>query len=120
MGQAFLLLAKRDTLAAAQRFAALADSTGDAAPAFLSLAARLEYARPASKRSVALWERIVKDFPKSPEAPESLLALARALRDAGDKAGAITRYESLLIDYPGSALLPQGRREMEQLKRGTP
>ena len=120
MGQAFLLLAKRDTLAAAQRFAALADSTGDAAPAFLSLAARLEYARPATKRSVAIWERIVKDFPKSPEAPESLLALARALRDAGDKAGALTRYESLLIDYPDSALLPQGRREMEQLKRGTP
>ena len=41
------------------------DSTGDAAPAFLSLAARLEYARPATKRSVAIWERIVKDFPKS-------------------------------------------------------
>ncbi len=120
LGQAFLLLAKRDTLAAASRFALLADSTGDAAPALLSLAARLEHARPASKRSMGLWDRIVKDFPKSPEAPEALLASARALSAAGDKPAAMARYESLLIDYPESALLPQGRRELEQMRRGTP
>ncbi len=120
MGQAFLLLARRDTVGAAQRFAALADSTGDAAPAFLSLAARLERSRQGGTRSLALWDRIVRDFPTSPEAPEALLASARALRDAGDKNGAITRYESLLIDYPESALLPQGRRELELLKRGAP
>lgn len=117
LGQAFLLLAKRDTLAAAERFARLADSTGDAAPAMLSLAARLENGRPASGRSMTLWDRIVKDFPKSPEAPEALLASARALRTAGDTAAAVTRYETLLIDYPDSALLPQGRRELEQLRK---
>ncbi len=120
LGNAFLLLAKRDSIGAAQRFAQLADSVGDAAPALLSIAARLEYTRPATKRSFAIWDRIVKEFPKSPEAPESLLASARALRAAGDKAGAQTRYESLVIDYPDSALLPQGRRELEQLKRETP
>ena len=118
LGQAFLSLAKRDTLAAARSFTALADSVGDAAPALLSLAARLEYARPATKRSLALWARIVKDHPRSPEAPEALLASARALRDGGDKIGAIARYEALLIDYPESALLPQGRRELGQLKGG--
>ncbi len=120
LGQAFLLLAKRDTLGAALRFASLADSTGDAAPALLAVAARLEYARPASKRSMAIWDRIVSAYPKSPEAPEALLGAARALRDAGDKAAAITRYETLLVDYPESALLPQGRRELEQLKRTVP
>jgi tetratricopeptide (TPR) repeat protein len=117
LGQAFLQLAKRDTLAAAARFAQLADSTGDAAPALLSLAARLENGRPATGRSMTLWDRIVKAFPKSPEAPEALLASARALRVAGDTAGAVARYESLLIDYPDSALLPQGRRELEQLRK---
>jgi hypothetical protein len=117
LGQAFLLLAKRDTLAAAARFAQLADSTGDAAPTLLSLAARLENGRPTTGRSMTLWNRIVKEFPKSPEAPEALLASARALRVAGDTAGAVARYESLLIDYPDSALLPQGRRELEQLRK---
>ncbi len=120
LGQAFLLLAKRDTLGAAQRFTMLADSTGDAASALLSLAARLEYARPATRKSLALWDRIVQQYPRSPEAPEALLASARALRDAGDKSGAMTRYETLLIDYPESALLPQGRRELGQLKGGVP
>ena len=120
LGQAFLLLARRDSLAAAQHFTALADSVGEAAPALLSLAARLELARPATRKSLALWDRIVKLYPKSPEAPEALLASARALRDGGDKAGAITRYETLLIDYPDSALLPQGRRELGQLKGGAP
>jgi tetratricopeptide (TPR) repeat protein len=116
LGQAFLLLARRDSLAAAKRFTALADSVDDAAPALLSFAARLELARAGTTQSLVLWDRILKEFPKSPEAPEALLSSARALRDAGDKAGAITRYESLLIDYPDSALVHQGRRELEQLK----
>lgn len=116
LGQAFLLLARQDSMGAAKKFTALADSVEDAAPALLSFAARLELARAGSKQSLFLWDRIIKDFPKSPEAPEALLNSARALRDAGDKAGAITRYESLLIDYPESALVHQGRRELEQLK----
>lgn len=120
LGQAFLLLARRDTLGAAARFAVLADSLGDAAPALLAMAARLEYSRPATKKSLALWDRVIKSYPKSPEAPEALLSSARALRTAGDKVGATTRYESLLIDYPESALLPQARRELEQLKGSTP
>jgi len=120
LGQAFLMLARRDTSAAAARFAQLADSTGDAAPALLSLAARLEYGRPANPRAMVLWDRIVKDFPKSPEAPEALLASARALRAAGDTVGATRRYESLLIDYPDSALLPQGRRELQQMTAPKP
>ncbi len=120
LGQAFLLLARRDTLAAASRFAQLADSTGEAAPALLSLAARLHNARPKSPSAMGLWDRIVKDFPKSPEAPEALLASARALRAAGDTAGASARYETLLIDYPESALLPQGRRELQQLSARKP
>lgn len=51
LGQAFLLMAKRDTLGAAQRFTALADSTGDAAPAMLAIAARLGV-RPTGQQEV--------------------------------------------------------------------
>lgn len=116
LGQAFLLLARRDSLGAANRFAALADSLTGAEPALLSMAARLENAQRNAEQSMMLWDRIIKEFPKSPEAPDALLSSARALRDAGDKAGAITRYESLLIDYPESALVYQGRRELDQIK----
>jgi len=116
LGEAFVLLARKDSVAAAARFARLADSVGAAAPAFLSQAARL------SPRSaaLALYERIVRDYAKSPEAPESLLAWARALRDAGDKPGAITRLEQLLVDYTTSALAPQARRDLERLKGMVP
>ncbi|MCA2988392.1 MAG: hypothetical protein INH02_13280 [Gemmatimonas sp.] len=114
LGEAFVLLARRDSAAAAARFVRLADSVGAAAPAFLAQGARLS-ARPAA---LALHERIVRDFPRSPEAPESLLAWARALREGGDMPGAVARLERLLVEYPTSALAPQGRRELERL-RGT-
>ncbi|MFO0073538.1 MAG: tetratricopeptide repeat protein, partial [Gemmatimonas sp.] len=100
--------------AAAARFERLAESVGAAAPAFLAQGARLS-ARPAA---LALHERIVRDFPRSPEAPESLLAWARAWREGGDMPGAVARLEQLLVEYPTSALAPQGRRELERL-RGT-
>ena len=129
LGQAFLLLARRDSAAAAIRFTALADSVGDAAPAFLAQAARIEAARVSltsggqrsvPPRALALWDRIITNYPRSPEAPDVLLTWARALRDANDKAGAITRYESLLVDYPESALLPQARRDLERLRGQVP
>lgn len=116
LGEAFVLLARKDSVAAAARFTRLADSVGAAAPAFLSQAARL------SPRSaaLALYERIVRDYAKSPEAPESLLAWARALRDGGDKPGAIARLEQLLVEYTTSALAPQARRDLERLKGMVP
>jgi hypothetical protein len=112
LGEAFVLLAKRDSTAAAARFVRLADSVGAAAPAFLAQAARLS--TPAV--ALPLYDRIVQEFAKSPEAPEALLAWARALRDTGDKAGATARLEQLLVDYTTSALAPQARRELERLR----
>ncbi|MEO7522140.1 MAG: tetratricopeptide repeat protein, partial [Gemmatimonas sp.] len=126
LGAAFLALARRDSTAAAARFVALADSAGegaasavaigDAAAALLSLAARLER----GERAVALWDRIYKQYPKSPEAPEALLLSARALRDAGKRANAVTRLETLLVEYPESALAPQARRDLDRLKGQVP
>ncbi|GAB1341749.1 hypothetical protein [Gemmatimonas sp.] len=116
LGEAFVLLARKDSVAAAARFARLADSVGAAAPAFLSQAARLS----SRSAAIALYERIVRDYAKSPEAPESLLAWARALRDAGDKPGAMARLEQLLVEYTTSALAPQARRDLERLKGMVP
>jgi TolA-binding protein len=70
--------------------------------------------------AMTLWDRIVATWAKSPEAAEALLASARALLAAGDKAGATTRFEALLVDYPTSALAPQARRELERMRGQVP
>lgn len=116
LGAAFLALARRDTVTAAARFVAVADSVGAAAPAMLAMAARLS----PRAGAMTLWDRIIATWPKSPEAPESLLASARALRDTGDTVGATTRLETLLVEYATSALAPQARRELERLKGRVP
>ena len=113
LGEAFVFLARRDSAAAATRFVRLADSVGTAAaPAFLAQGARLSR----REAAVPLYDRIVREFGRSPEAPEALLAWARALRDAGDTRGAIEQLERLLVDYPTSALAPQARRDLERIK----
>ncbi len=116
LGAAFLALARRDSAGAAARFIALSDSVGPAAPALLSMAARLS----PKAGAMTLWDRIIATWAKSPEAAEALLASARALLAAGDKAGATTRFETLLVDYPTSALAPQARRELERMKGQVP
>jgi TolA-binding protein len=68
----------------------------------------------------AVWARILTSYPRSPDAPDALLASARAAAASGDRTAAIAHYERLLIDYPTSALLPQGRRELERLKGTIP
>ncbi len=129
LGQAFMALAQRDSATASARFVALADSLGEAAPALLSLASRIEAGKsrsgaegktPIVANAMVLWDRIIASYPKSPEAPEALLASARALREAGNLPAAVTRFESLLVDYPECALLPQARRDLERLRGQVP
>lgn len=116
LGAAFLALARRDSAQAARRFEALADSVGEgAAPAVLALAARLRGAR-----GEPLWTRIHERHPASPEAAEALLALARVRRAAGDPPAAIAHLEALILGHPDSALLPQARRLLEELRGRRP
>jgi tetratricopeptide (TPR) repeat protein len=116
LGAAFLALARRDSTQAATRFEALADSVGDgAAPALLALAARLR-----GTRGDALWLRIRERYPASPEAAEALLAMARAQRAAGHVPAAITQLEALILEHPDSALLPQARRLLDELRGRRP
>ncbi len=120
LGAAFLTLARRDTAGAERRFAALADSLGDAAPVLLATAARLAARGDTSGRAMRYWERIATQHASAAEAPEALLEWARALAKAGDTAAATARYESLIIDHPGSAMVPQARRELERLRGRVP
>lgn len=117
-GAAFLALARGDSAVAARRFEDAATELPDAAPVLLAFAARIQGQRKADGPAIALWSRIVQQHPLSPEAAESDLEWARALRRRGDRAGATERLEHLILTYPQSALVPQARRELEALRSG--
>lgn len=120
VGRAFLALARRDSVTAAREFAAAADALPDAAPLLLTMAARLHLARKDDARAAPLWERVAVAHTTAPEAAEADLEWARLLRRRGDAAAAIARLEHLILTHPNSALLPQARRELEQLRQRVP
>jgi tetratricopeptide (TPR) repeat protein len=118
LGAAFLALARGDSAGAADKFVDAAGHHPDAAPAMLLAAARIHASLHDDAGATALWKRIVADHADSPEAAESELEWARALRRGGDNAGAAAHLEHLILSAPQSALLPQARRELE-IVRGT-
>jgi tetratricopeptide (TPR) repeat protein len=119
-GNAFLTLARGDTLAAAADFKAAAAALPEAGSLLLATSARLYEARNALPEAVAIWKTIVDSIPRAPEAPEAELEWARALRRSGDTQGSMRRLEHLILTYPESAMVPQARREMELARRAVP
>lgn len=119
VGAAYLSLARRDSSKTVSQFVVLADSMGEAAPAFLATAARIEETRnqrAAFDRALVLWKRIRADYPKSPEAPEAVLAWAHSLVRSGDLKGATVQLEAMLVDYSDSAMAPEARRELQRVR----
>jgi tetratricopeptide (TPR) repeat protein len=117
-GAAFLALARGDSAQAVTRFERAADELSDAAPLLLALAARVQSARHQDGPAIAIWQRILTQFAAAPEAAESDLEWARALRRKGDNAGAVEHLEHLILTYPQSALVPQARRELDAVRSG--
>lgn len=118
VGRAFLMLVRGDSIGAATTFERAAEELQDAAPLLLTMAARVETARGADVRAVPLWRRVATEFASAPEAPEARLEWGRALRRRGDRSGAREQFEHLILTYPGSALVPQARRERDALPSG--
>jgi tetratricopeptide (TPR) repeat protein len=120
VGEAFLLLSRRDTVGAAKRFLTAATELKDAAPFLLSAAARFFVAGRDTTRAIEVWSGILDKFADAPEAAEADLEWARVLRQRSDTAGAIERLEHLILTYPQSALVPQGRRELDLVRGRIP
>lgn len=116
IGLAFLALARGDSTQASRRFEAAAVEVPEGASLLLTIAARIETARRAEERAVALWTRVATEHKASGEAPEAQLEWARSLRRRGDLRGAREHLETLILDYPRSALVPQARRELDALR----
>ena len=119
-GAAFLALARGDSLSAAEALAAASRELPEAAPLLLAMSARVYAAQQQPARAIALWQTIVSEHAAAPEAPEADLEWARTLQRTGRHAEAVLRLEHLILTYPGSALVPQARRELELLRGGLP
>jgi hypothetical protein len=118
VGEAFLATTRADTARAVERFEAAAKALPEAASILLGAAARLRQAQGDAAGAEALWRTVATDHATSPEAPEAELEWARALLKRGDRAGAVERFEHLIITYPRSALVPLARRELEAARAG--
>ncbi|MFN9216090.1 MAG: hypothetical protein ACK6DK_16205, partial [Gemmatimonadota bacterium] len=119
-GQAFLALARGDTVAAMLAFSRAAAEVPDAAALLRLEAARLADARRDVAAAMPLWAAIIEADVASPEAAEARLARARAALRRGEGTAARADLEALLLEQPQSALVPQARRELERLAGRVP
>jgi hypothetical protein len=120
IGTAFLTLARGDTSKAAHLFAEVAVHVQDASSFLLGTAARLFVASRDTARAIDLWQLVLDKHAEAPEAAEADLAWARVLLARRNLAGATARLEHLILTWPGSALVPQARRELERARGGVP
>lgn len=115
VGAAFLALARADSSAAVSQFLRASEELSDAAPLLVAMAARIETSRGADARALPLWTRVAEAFTTAPEAAEARLEWGRLLKRRGNIPEARTQFETLILSYPTSALVPQARRELAAL-----
>jgi predicted Zn-dependent protease len=125
LGGALLALARGDSVraVAALRRAAdqpLAGATGR--PDILLLAGRVG-ARlgPAEQQAaLAVFDEVVRTAGSGAAAPAAELEWARLLEQRLEPAAAIQHLEHLILTYPGSAVVPEARRELDRAKGAIP
>ena len=129
LGRALLVLAQGDSAHAAEalRLAAGRLATGEGGegggrPDLLLLAgrvaARLDSAQ--QRTALALFDEVVRTAGLGAAAPAAELEWARLLERRAHTAEAIRHLEHLILTYPGSAVVPEARRELERAKGAIP
>jgi len=117
LGAALLLAARGDSAGAARGLEALGRRLGgDGEPAALLWAARLFESARDSAAAESLWREVVRRFPVTAPGAASQLALARLAAARGQPAAAAALLEELILRNPDSALIPEARRELEQVR----
>lgn len=120
LGQAFLTLARADTGRAAAALVESSERLPEVASLLLYTAGQLRASVGDDGQAKALWRRVVEQYASSAEAPAAELEWARALRRGGNSTEASQRLEHLILTYPHSALVPQARRDLEQVRNAIP
>ncbi len=95
-----------------------AESLGqDERPPVLAEAARIAERGELPSQAALIRERILTEFPDSPEVGEAALALARYRAASSDGvAAAIALLEQLITSRPNAAVVPDARLELERLR----
>lgn len=121
LGKALLELARGDT---AQAVSDLDHVAGDLSPEKGGAEVRLLAGRlAAASGKTGDAERLLKAAatPAAPgTAPAAELALAELLLQQRRSAEAVVQLEHLILTYPGSALIPQARRRLDQARGAVP
>jgi tetratricopeptide (TPR) repeat protein len=124
LGAAFLLLARGDsagTLSALSRAAGrreLAAGRPDLLLVAGQVAARL--GGPHEETAISLFSEVVRSAGDGAAPPAAELEWARVLLRQGKASDAVAHLEHLILTYPGSAVVPQARRELERARGAVP
>jgi TolA-binding protein len=70
--------------------------------------------------AAALFAEVVSSGGQGAAAPAAELEWARLLQRQAKPADAIAHLEHLILTYPGSAVVPEARRELERAKGAIP
>lgn len=126
LGSALLLVARGDSTGAVAALSRAADrlDPGGGRPDILLVAGRIA-ARPGGsleqqRTALALFDEVVRTGGQGAAAPAAELEWARLLARQGQSADAIQHLEHLILSYPGSAVVPEARRELERAKGAIP
>ena len=121
LGRALLMLERGDTSRAVDQLVDVARTLPHTAGRgdVLGLAGRLALAHRDRRAEPLLLEALAVDA-TGPVAPAAMLALARIAAKAGPTALAIERLESLILLYPESAVVPEARRLLNQVRGAIP
>jgi len=124
LGAALLTLARGDSagaVTALRRVASRLEPQGGRSDVLLlagQVAARLP--PPQDATAIAVFDEIVRAGGPGAAPPAAELEWARVLIRQGRAADAVQRLEHLILTYPGSAFVPEARREVERARGAIP
>ena len=121
LGAAFLSLEQGDTARAVRQFTELGRTlpAGKGGAELTLLAGQLEARRGRGREAETLLRAAV-DSTAPAAAPAALLELGRLLAQSGRNQEAVPVLEELILSYPRSALVPQARRALDDMKGAVP
>jgi tetratricopeptide (TPR) repeat protein len=124
LGSALLTLGRGDSAAAVTALREVADrftpAGGRADLLLLAGRVAVQLGSGGERTAAALFEDVVRTGGTGAAAPAAELEWARLLARHGRNTEAVQHLEHLILSYPGSAVVPEARRELERARGAIP